>query len=72
MKIVIEDLVRKMSGDAEQELEPGAVIRFEIAGTVLSCKIQDDSLMIYKSHAAGVKESSVTITSVASNVVLVK
>lgn len=72
MKVIIEDLVKKMGGGHEQELKPNETIRFEFDDISLSCSITKEGLKIYKVNNNGLKEDRIIMLGASSNVILIK
>jgi len=67
MKVIIEDLVAKMEGKPETILPEGTTIRFEIGNTKLSCKANEEGLLIYKVNNNGLEESRIMTIGASSN-----
>lgn len=69
-KIIIENIVAKMEGGTETELEPTDTIRFEIGKDTYRISIKDNAINIYKSSDS--LDGSILIIPEHSNVISIK
>ncbi len=71
MKVIIEDLVKRMQGGKEEVLPKNTTIRFEMGDTHLRCKIEEERLEIYKVNSNGLEEDRIMTIGHASNIIYV-
>lgn len=70
MKVIIEDVVKRMGGGTEKELPEGTTIRFEIGNTKLTCESSEFGLRIYKVNDT-IEGGVINIRPEGSNVIII-